>query len=117
MFSIKPRSRLRRLHYTISSEPPTVEPRGTYSQRDEELASVRIRPTIRHTQHSSTRVFQRRVYLVSEAVAVYGLSAASCARWIPGLEHEVWDDAVEDYTVVVAALREGGEVFACLGEG
>lgn len=60
-------------------------------------------------------MFQRRVDLVGEFVAVYGGAATSGARRVAALDHEVGDDAVEDGVGVVAALDEGGEVGAGLG--
>lgn len=55
--------------------------------------------------------------LVCELFAVDGAAAAAGAGRVAGLEHEVWDYAVEDYVVVVAALGEGGEVLARLWLG
>ena len=59
-------------------------------------------------------MFQARMYLVRELVAKDGAATAAGAGGVAGLEHEVWDDAVEDDIVVVAALGEGGEVLAGL---
>lgn len=59
-------------------------------------------------------MLKARVDLVFELVAVDGATAAAGAGGVAGLEHEVGDDAVEEDVVVVAALCEGGEVFACL---
>ena len=59
-------------------------------------------------------MLQGRGDLVLELLAVDGLAASSSARWITRLDHEVRDDAVEDYAVVVAAAGEGLEVLACL---
>ena len=60
-------------------------------------------------------MFQSRIDLVLELFTVYGSTAATGAGGVAGLEHEVWDYAVEDDVVVVAALSEGGEVGAGLG--
>ncbi len=60
-------------------------------------------------------MFQTGVDLVFELFAVDGAAAAAGAGGVAGLEHEVWDYAVEEDVVVVAALGEGGEVFAGLG--
>jgi hypothetical protein len=51
---------------------------------------------------------------VFEFLAVDGLPAASSARGITSLYHEIRYYAVEDDAVEVVALCEGGEVLACL---
>lgn len=48
--------------------------------------------------------------LVLKLLAVHGASSAPCPGGIAALDHEVGDDTMEDDIVVVAALREGGEV-------
>ncbi len=59
-------------------------------------------------------MLQARIDLIFELFTVDGSTAAAGAGRIAGLQHEVWDDAVEDDVVVVAALGEGGEVGAGL---
>lgn len=59
-------------------------------------------------------MFQAGMYLVFELFGVDGTAAAAGAGGVAGLEHEVGDYAVEEDVVVVAALGEGGEVFAGL---
>lgn len=59
-------------------------------------------------------MFEGGGYLVFEFLAVDGGPAAAGARGVASLEHEVWDDAVEEEGVVVAARGEGGEVCAGL---
>ena len=59
-------------------------------------------------------MLQSRIYLIFEFFAVDGSATAAGAGRVAGLEHEVWDYAVEDDVVVVAALGEGGEVGAGL---
>lgn len=90
-----------------------IQPRGR-SQRYEELASVRIRSAICHTQNPSSSVLQRRMNLVFKLLAVDRAASSPSARWVSCLKHEVWDYAVEDDVVVVASLGEGSEVLACL---
>lgn len=51
---------------------------------------------------------------VFELVAVDGATASAGAGGVAGLEHEVWDYAVEEYAIVVATLGEGGEILAGL---
>ena len=62
-------------------------------------------------------MLQSRIDLIFKLFAVDGSAAAAGAGRVAGLEHEVWDDAVEDDVVVVAAFSEGGEVGAGLEEG
>lgn len=52
--------------------------------------------------------------LVVEFLAIDRASPASSASRIAGLEHKVWNNAVEDDAIVVIALCEGQEVFAGL---
>jgi len=88
-------------------------PRG--SQRDEELASIRVRAGIGHGENSGGRVRELGGDFVREAAAVDGGAAAAGARGVAGLDHEVADDAVGGDGVVVACCGEGGEVVAGLG--
>lgn len=59
-------------------------------------------------------MLERRVDLIFEFLAVDGCAAASGARGVARLKHEVGDYAVEENVVVVAAAGELSEVFACL---
>ena len=93
-----------------------IQPRRR-RQRNEKLTPVRILPAVRHTQDARTGMLQSRIYLVFEFFAVDGSAAAAGAGRVAGLEHEVWDYAVEDDVVVVATLGEGGEVGAGLEKG
>lgn len=80
-----------------------IQPRR-WRQRDEELTSIRILPAVRHTQYPRSRMLQARIYLILELFAVDGGATTSRAGGIAGLQHEVWDYAVEDDVVVVSAL-------------
>ena len=55
--------------------------------------------------------------LVLEFLAVNGGATATGPSGVTGLQHEVWNYAVEDDIVIVATLGEGGEVFASLEIG
>ena len=90
-----------------------IQPRR-WRQRNKELTPVRILPAVGHTQNSRPGVFQAGIYLIFELFAIDGSATAAGTSRIAGLQHEVWDDAVEDDVVVVAALGEGGEVVAGL---
>lgn len=54
------------------------------------------------------------MYLVFELVAVDRAAASAGAGRIAGLDHEIGDDAVEYYVVVVAALGKACKVLAGL---
>lgn len=81
-----------------------VQPGGR-GQGNEELASIRIGTTVRHTQDARSCMFQVGVYFVCELFAVDGATASTGSGRITSLEHEVGDDAMEDDVVVVAFLR------------
>lgn len=85
-----------------------------WRQRDEELAPVRVRPTVGHAEDPRARVLQSRVDLVLELLPVDGAPAASRARGVARLDHEVGDDPVEDHVVVVAFAGEAFKVLAGL---
>ena len=103
------------LHPPKNSMLP-IEPRRR-RQCDEELTPVRVLPAVRHAQDPSPCMLQCRIDLIVELFAVNGRAAATSAGWIAGLQHKVWDHAVEDDGIVVAALGKGGEVGAGLRGG
>lgn len=70
---------------------------GRRRKRYEELTPIRIRPAIRHAQYPRTRMFEARMDLVLELLAKDGAATAAGAGGVAGLEHEVWDYAVEDH--------------------
>ena len=94
----------------------SIQPR-CWRQCDEELTPVRVLPAVRHAQDPSTCMLQCRIDLVVELFAVNGRAAAPGAGGVAGLQHEVWDYAVEDDGIVVAALGKSGEVGAGLRGG
>ena len=83
-------------------------------QRNKKLTPIRVRPAVRHAQHSCPRMLETRVGLVFEFFAVDRAAPAAGAGRVARLKHEVWDYAVKEDVVVVAALGEGGEVLAGL---
>lgn len=91
-----------------------IQPRRR-SQRNEELTPICVLPAIRHAQYAPPGMLQSRVDLIFELFAVDGSATAASTGRIAGLQNEVWDHAVEDDVVVVAALGEGGEVGTSLG--
>lgn len=83
-------------------------------QRNEELRSIRIGTRIRHGERSFALVLEGGHEFVFEFRPVDATAAAAGARRVAALDHEAFDDAVEDYVVVFAGVGEGGEVFAGL---
>ena len=90
-----------------------IQPRRR-RQSDEELTPIRILTTIRHTQNPRPGMLQSWIYLILKLFAIYRSATTPSSCGIAGLQHEVRDDAVEDYIIVVAALGEGGKVVAGL---
>lgn len=93
-----------------------IQPRRR-REGNEELRPIRVGPRVGHAHDAGARVpqRQRRVDLVGKRVPVDGGAAATGARGVAALDHEVRDDAVEDGGGVVAALEERREVGGCLG--
>ena len=58
-------------------------------------------------------MLKQRRYLVFEFLPVNGGTSTTRARWVPGLDHEVGDYAVDEVRIVVVAGDEGGEVLDC----
>lgn len=60
-------------------------------------------------------MFQARVDLIFEFLAVDGGTAPAGSRGVAALDHKVFDDSMEDGGVVVPAVGESGKVFARFG--
>jgi hypothetical protein len=114
--------RLNQPHPLHNTHPPRHPPKNRmlaiqprrWRQRNEKLTPIRIWSTIRHTQNTRPGMLQGGGNLVFEFLAVDGCSATPGPCGIAGLQHEIGDYAVEDYTVVITAFGEGAEVFAGL---
>ena len=91
----------------------SIQPRRR-RKRNEKLTTIRVRPAVRHAQDASSGMLKRSVDLVFEFLTVNGATSPACACRVAGLNHEGWDDTVEDDVVVVAALRECPDVLAGL---
>lgn len=85
------------------------------SVRDTKTTTALDVPRVGHAQNACSRVFERGCDLVFELLPIDGCSATTSACGITTLNHEVGYDAVEDKAIEVIALRERGEVCACLG--
>ncbi len=79
---------------------------------DEELASVRVWPGIRHRDHSCFMLQGILLQLISKLVAG---AAASRACRISALYHEIFDHSMKGYIVIEALFRQEDEVVDCLG--
>ena len=90
-----------------------VKMRGR-SKRDEELRAVRILAGIGHAERALAGVLEGRHKLILELAAVNRLAATAGTGGVTSLDHEALDDAMEDYTIVLAGFRERGEVIAGL---
>lgn len=74
-------------------------------ESEEELRRVGIPLAgIGHTEQTSPVEFQSTVYLIFERFAIDAISSSSSTCRIAGLDDEALDEAMEDYTVVVAFL-------------
>ena len=88
-----------------------VEPRSR-DGCDEELAAVGAGACIGHGQKTRAVKGELADALILKVFAPDGLPAAACAGRIATLDHELFNDAVEDDAVVVAVFRVCAEVLA-----
>ena len=80
---------------------------------DEELAAVGILPAVCHCQRAAIEV-EFFGYFVFEILSPAAFAACACAGGVACLYHEIFNDAVEDHTVIIAVLCQCFEVFDCL---
>ena len=81
---------------------------------DEELAAVGAWSCVGHREDAWLVEGDITSALVFEILAPNGLATHTGASWIATLDHEFFDDTMEDDTVVVAVLDVSGEIFASL---
>jgi len=87
----------------------TIEPRGD-NGGDEELGAVGVLSGVSHGEDTGLGVLERKV-LISELLAVDGLSASSVAAGeVTTLQHEVGDYAVELGARETETVLAGGEL-------
>ena len=108
---------LHNLHSTLHAAKNGVLPikPRRWRKGDEELTSICVLSAVGHAQHACASVLQGRTDLVGELFSIDARAASTGTRGITTLDHEVWDNAVEDDIIVVAALGEGRKVLAGLG--
>ena len=82
--------------------------RGRQDERDKELGSVGIGPSVGHGKDSRFIVTQLRVEFVAKLIP---RSASAGSGWIAALRHEVFDDSVEDGSVVKSFPRKEDKVI------
>lgn len=79
---------------------------------DEELASIRVWPTVRHRYDSSLIVSQFLNKLILEVLPVYALPCLSSSCWVSSLHDKVLDVPVKYRLIIVALGAECQKVFA-----
>jgi hypothetical protein len=82
---------------------------------NKELAPIRVRSTVCHTEHASASMLQGSFDLVFEFLAVDGAAAAAGASRVARLDHKIGDDAMENDVVVKTLLSESREILAGFG--
>lgn len=87
---------------------------GLGSIRDEELAGIRVRTTVRHRQHATICVPQIVLEFILEFAIPYRSASFAGSSWVAGLHNEALDVAMEQVIVVVITGAKGQEVFAGL---
>jgi hypothetical protein len=84
---------------------------GCGGEGDEELRGICAGPFIRHADDPARVVPQGWSDLVLEWLAPYRDSAFGSRRRRAGLDHEGWDETVEEGAIIVAGGAEGEEVL------
>jgi hypothetical protein len=87
------------------------------AEGDKELAAVGAGTGVGHAERALAVVLEGRHELVLELGAVDGRATGTSSGGVTALDHEAWDDAVEDDVVVFAGGCQGGEVLAGLVAG
>lgn len=108
---------LHALHDLAEHHVLAVQPLARIS-RDEELAAVRVRTTVRHGHEPCAVVTQREGLVLEGLLAIYGQRARAIALdEISALNHEALDHAVQLTVFVTDRLVvHSGEGLVC-GEG
>ena len=97
------RGRVKPAPYPSEYRMLSIEVRA-WRERDEKLAPVCIRASVRHGKYSSTRVPQLGVDLIVKLAAVHRGTAPARSARIASLDHEAGNYPVEDCAVVVATV-------------
>ena len=87
-----------------------IQPRRS-RRRDEKLTPVRPGPSVRHAHRIRPIVLQIVAKLVLELFPPDTFAASAVSEGVPSLDHEFWDDAVEDHAFKVSASGVTDEVL------
>ena len=87
------------------------------TEGDEELASIGAGTGVGHAKRTLAVVLERRYELVLELGTVDGGAACTGSSRVTALNHEAWDDTVEDDVVVFTGGCESGKVLTGLVAG
>ena len=88
-----------------------VEPRSRDGS-DEELATVGAWSGIRHRQDTWAIKGVRADAFIFKVLTPDRLPAHASASWVAALDHELFNDTVEDDAIVIAVFRVCAEVLA-----
>lgn len=85
----------------------------SHRRRDEKLASVCVRASVSHRKKSWLVEFYTRYALISKSLTPDGLSPSACASRISALDHKIFDDSMENNSIVVPFRYKTEKVLAC----
>lgn len=89
-----------------------IQPRRS-RRRNEKLTPVRPWPRIGHANRIRPIVLQIVAKLIFKLLSPDAFAAGTVSKGVSGLDHEFWDDAVEDHAFEVPASGVTDEVLDC----
>ena len=87
-----------------------VQPRRS-CRRNKELAPVRPRSGVRHAHRIRPIMLQIVTELIFKLFSPNALAPGTVSEGVPSLDHEFWNDAVEDYAFEVSASSVTDEIL------